>query len=204
VQEAIPADAAGDANIPAHIATEDRIPPVLEASSHAIAENFDPDVVEIVTSAIHIPAARSPASSAIGVAPSPSEEVGGGIPSSMAASVHSAVGGGAGTGNALESGGDVRRLSFISFADVVQAEHAEQQHGGNPSVSGEQAWSSILRSASPPLSSGQKSPAGSGVPGSPVGSVGAAGGEAAVVETMTRALKIAEESGGAEGPAERR
>ncbi|KAJ5633016.1 hypothetical protein N7490_009355 [Penicillium lividum] len=107
-------------SIPAHIRTENYIPPVLEASSAAITdEQLDPDSVEIVTHSLHQPAAvgvtglstaeQSLASSGIvdhdGTHASDTDEV------------SSAYG-------ALDTH-DVRRLSFISFADVVNAEHAE-------------------------------------------------------------------------------
>lgn len=108
-------------SIPAHIRTENYIPPVLEASSAAITdEQLNPDSVEIVTHCLHQPAAagatgastaeQSVASSGIidpaGLAPTDSDEI---------LSTHGAP------------DIDVRRLSFISFADVVNAEHAETE-----------------------------------------------------------------------------
>jgi hypothetical protein len=174
----LPADA--EANIPTHFTTEDRIPPVLEASSIAIAENFDPDAVEILRSTAHFPAtgavqARSNSTSqqapdALGLI-----EEGG-----MTASMQSSYGG-------LDTT-DVRRLSFISFADVVQAEHAEHQQVSDYTIG---------RASSPPLSSGRdsaKSPTGLSGPGSPVGSSGPS--EVVVTETMSQALRSAEISGG--------
>jgi len=107
-------------SIPAHIRTENYIPPVLEASSAAITdEQLDPDSVEIITHSIHQPAAA-------GVTGSSTAE------QSLASSgfvdhagFHSVEADeGASTHGALDSA-DVRRLSFISFADVVNAEHAE-------------------------------------------------------------------------------
>lgn len=107
-------------SIPAHIRTENYIPPVLEASSAAITdEQLNPDSVEIVTHSLHQPAAagvtgastadQSLSSSGIvdhaGAHPADADEV------------SSSYG-------ALDST-DIRRLSFISFADVVNAEHAE-------------------------------------------------------------------------------
>jgi hypothetical protein len=106
-------------SIPAHIRTENYIPPVLEASSAAITDDqLNPDSVEIVTHSLHQPAAagvagtstaeQSLASSGIvdhaGPVPTDSDDV---------SSTHGAP------------DIDVRRLSFISFADVVNAEHAE-------------------------------------------------------------------------------
>jgi len=178
----LPADA--EAHIPAHIATEDRIPPVLEASSIAIAENVDPDAVEIVTSSAHVPATASVpgslSSPALVHSDSQTDDM------SMAASMHSAY--------AAHDGVDVRRLSFISFADVVQAEHAEQQHQQSQSHS--HTVEGLLASSSPPLSSGldsNKSPFGLPVPGSPVGST--MSGEAVITESMSHALKLGASGG---------
>ncbi|KAJ5594541.1 uncharacterized protein N7459_000749 [Penicillium hispanicum] len=107
-------------SIPAHIRTENYIPPVLEASSAAITdEQLNPDSVEILTHSLHQPAGasvtgastaeQSLASSGIvdhaEPHPADSEEL---------SSAYSAL-----------DTNDVRRLSFISFADVVNAEHAE-------------------------------------------------------------------------------
>lgn len=114
--------------IPAHIQTEDHIPPVLEASSLAITDNhLGPDEVEIVTHTAHHPAADSVAHS---------------VPSALQSESHLSLASHEphheSISAALQKDGDdtasnygtldpndVRRLSFISFADVVQAEHAE-------------------------------------------------------------------------------
>ncbi|KAK5662718.1 hypothetical protein OQA88_6124 [Cercophora sp. LCS_1] len=98
--------------IPAHIQTENYIPPVLDASSEAItANNLDPDSVEIITHASHQPAAG------LLLEPSWTDEL-------------AAFSDKGGTDSASNYGSfdttDVRRLSFISFADVVQS---EQGHG---------------------------------------------------------------------------
>ncbi|KAJ6111611.1 hypothetical protein N7523_007672 [Penicillium sp. IBT 18751x] len=103
--------------IPAHIRTENYIPPVLEASSAAITdEQLNPDSVEIVTHSLHQPAGVAGASTAeqslassgvvdhVGPVTTELDEV---------SNAHGAP------------DIDVRRLSFISFADVVNAEHAE-------------------------------------------------------------------------------
>jgi hypothetical protein len=100
--------------IPSHIQTEDHIPPALEASVQAITDDhLNPDEVEIVMHSAH-----QPASAAV---------VGG----NMSDSIHSPIqdtyvdaDDGASNYGSLDTT-DVRRLSFISFADVVQAEHAE-------------------------------------------------------------------------------
>lgn len=110
--------------IPSHIQTEDRIPPVLDASSEAITNrNIDPDTVEIVTQTSHQPASAS----VIGVG---NEEVSGGTwPEELLDHPHKDEA--AQNYGTLDST-DVHRLSFISFADVVQSEHNE--HGGRDSL----------------------------------------------------------------------
>ena len=118
------ASLAGDLspNIPSHITTENHIPPVLEASSIAITDDhLDPDSVEILTHSIHQPAALTVTGGAseLGASPPSQEDV----PSHMSAShMEAAEDGGSNYGIAYDSN-DPRRLSFISFADVVQAEH---------------------------------------------------------------------------------
>ncbi|WPH01819.1 Hypothetical protein R9X50_00467300 [Acrodontium crateriforme] len=153
VQEPIPMSALqgelDQAHIPAHMITEDHIPPALEASAQAITSNtLDADEVEIVTSASHLPAAASVAdlsnsqaefphmhssqihSSHVSSPTSvPFQKLDGSEPASF--SQHSSgflpsagEEDGASTYGQLDPN-DVRRLSFISFADVVQS---EQQH----------------------------------------------------------------------------
>jgi hypothetical protein len=106
-------------SIPSHISMENHIPPVLEASSVAITDDrLSPDTVEIVTHNVH-QSATAGVCGAFAVEPS--------LPSSCFEHVrdgsedleepHSPC-------KALEST-NVRRLSFVSFADVVNAEHAE-------------------------------------------------------------------------------
>lgn len=107
--------------IPSHILTENHIPPALDATSEAITdEKLDPDTVEIVTHATHQPAAvtitgghhEQPISPVMSedmlVAPT--------MPRSDPDNTSSYA--------SLDSV-DVRRLSFISFADVV---HGEQDY----------------------------------------------------------------------------
>ncbi|KAI1402257.1 hypothetical protein F4819DRAFT_290858 [Hypoxylon fuscum] len=100
--------------IPSHIQTENYIPPVLDASSEAITDDrLNPDSVEIVTHNAHQPASvtvtgASPYDSVSG---SWAEDIGFFSDKEEAASTY----------GSLDSS-DVRRLSFISFADVVQAE----------------------------------------------------------------------------------
>ncbi|KAB8295281.1 hypothetical protein EYC80_007189 [Monilinia laxa] len=109
--------------IPSHIQTEDHIPPVLDASSQAITNNaIDPDTVEIVMHSSHQPAAMSMTAGGIG-----SNEPGAGMWTDELVA-HPDKDDAASNYGALDST-DIRRLSFISFADVVQSEHAE--HAGN-------------------------------------------------------------------------
>lgn len=110
--------------IPSHIQAENHIPPVLDASSEAITDgHLDPDSVEIVTLAQHMPAAASVSGGYSNATP-PYDQ--------MAASWADELGPFAdreqdnvSTYGSLDNA-DIRRLSFISFADVVQAEQAEQ------------------------------------------------------------------------------
>ncbi|KAH0562631.1 hypothetical protein GP486_002694 [Trichoglossum hirsutum] len=104
--------------IPAHIQTENHIPPVLEASSLAITDgHLDPDDVEIVMHAAHQPAAVTVTGAGCGEAARNSW-----LDDSAA---HPENDDAASNYGVLDAA-DVRRLSFISFADVVQAEHVEQ------------------------------------------------------------------------------
>ncbi|KAI9779902.1 MAG: hypothetical protein M1835_004606 [Candelina submexicana] len=103
--------------IPLHIQTENHIPPVLEASSLAITDNhLDPDNVEIVMHSAHQPAALTVTGSSIGEAAGTSwqDDLVPHPDNDDAASNYGAL-----------DANDVRRLSFISFADVVQSEHTE-------------------------------------------------------------------------------
>ncbi|KAL9114163.1 MAG: hypothetical protein Q9227_001935 [Pyrenula ochraceoflavens] len=104
--------------IPSHIVTENHIPPVLEASSAAITDNkLDPDTVEIVTHSAHQPAAVTVTGTG-NPEPSMSSSLFEDVPPTQETEDSASNYG------TLDSA-DVRRLSFISFADVVQAEHAE-------------------------------------------------------------------------------
>jgi hypothetical protein len=106
--------------IPSHIQTENHIPPVLDASSEAITnKKLDPDTVEIVMHTSHQPAAVT----VTGVG---SSEPAGNWADDLLA--HPDKDDAASNYGALDST-DVRRLSFISFSDIVQSEHAE--HVGN-------------------------------------------------------------------------
>ncbi|KAL7926056.1 hypothetical protein ACQKWADRAFT_173097 [Trichoderma austrokoningii] len=109
--------------IPSHIQTENHIPPVLDDASEAITNNkLDPDSVEIVTHASHQPASVAVPGTSASHTPydqGPSDWA------SELASFANRIGFPADSASnygSLDSA-DVRRLSFISFADVVQAEH---------------------------------------------------------------------------------
>ncbi|KAK3944080.1 hypothetical protein QBC46DRAFT_6815 [Diplogelasinospora grovesii] len=115
--------------IPSHIATENYIPPVLDASSEAITDGrIDPDSVEIITHASHQPA--SVTVTGVGQEPSWADELAAFVaekdfhqrlPAADSASNYGSF-----------DTTDVRRLSFISFADVVQAEQAGHAGLGGP------------------------------------------------------------------------
>ncbi|KAF2748321.1 hypothetical protein M011DRAFT_400645 [Sporormia fimetaria CBS 119925] len=107
-------------HLPAHIQTEDHIPPVLEASSKAITDNhLNPDDVEIVMHAAHQPVSAAVAGNRDSIySPTPTQD------ESSALASQADVADTAANYGSIDTT-DVRRLSFISFADVVQAEHVE-------------------------------------------------------------------------------
>lgn len=122
VQESTAAAVPASPAIPAHIQTENHIPAVLSASTEAITDSqLSPDAVEIVMHSSHQPAiaavsglhasSESPSNDSGDVTAHPDDE--------LSSSNY----------GALDSS-DVRRLSFISFADVVQSEQAE--HARDP------------------------------------------------------------------------
>lgn len=119
-EDVVPAQASPQ--IPSHIITENYIPPALDASSEAITnENLDPDSVEIITHATHQPAAVTITGGTpeLPVTPSLHED----FPSTLRHDADNVSNYGS-----LDTS-DVRRLSFISFADVVNAEHAGHGDG---------------------------------------------------------------------------
>ena len=163
VQEESLAPSAVPAAIPSHIATENHIPPALDAASETITnQKLDPDSVEIVTHVAHQPAAVSVAQgtgagSISGIAPSTAGVLGGeslaavaaspslpatseeaasvarsvptttsgpGVPAAEAKNAATTLDDGASSYGDLNPT-DVRRLSFISFADVVHHEQAQ-------------------------------------------------------------------------------
>lgn len=128
------------AHIPNHVLTEDHIPAALEASAEAItSSNLNADEVEIVTATSHQPAVASLESSITGEASSlygqhPPSLMHQSSEGSEPASLNAASSGflplqsnpeeeNTSSYGALDPN-DVRRLSFISFADVVHSEHA--------------------------------------------------------------------------------
>lgn len=143
--------------IPAHITTENHIPPVLDASSVAITDDhLNPDNVEIVMHSAHQPAAVTVTGAGT------SEATGASWQEDLVA--HPDQDDAASNYGALDSN-DVRRLSFISFADVVHAEHVDHSGSVAPTISSPLA-AARNRSPSPvrsPLSS-------QGLGGSPVAS----------------------------------
>jgi hypothetical protein len=131
------------AHIPNHVLTEDHIPAALEASVEAItSSNLNADEVEIVTATSHQPAAVSLESS---IAGDMSSSHGHHMPSLLhqgpEGSEHAASSNflplpnnpdddSANSYGALDPN-DVRRLSFISFADVVNSEHVHPATTGD-------------------------------------------------------------------------
>lgn len=117
--------------IPTHIQTENYIPPVLDDASEAITNNkLDPDTVEIVTHNSHQPASVTVTGTGTGASGTPFDQASGEWVDELASfddrSPTSADN--ASNYGSLDSA-DVRRLSFISFADVVQSEHTGAMPG---------------------------------------------------------------------------
>lgn len=143
VQESIPISTLGneltDAHIPSHVMTEDDIPPALDASAEAItSKSLNPDQVEIVMSTAHQPAAASVLDGSfadLSLLNSPlrheasldSEPASSLQASSILPSLEDDV---ASNYGQLDPN-DVRRLSFISFKDIVHSEHQQQQLAGS-------------------------------------------------------------------------
>jgi len=114
--------------IPAHIQTENYIPPVLDASSEAITDgHLDPDNVEIITHTSHQPASVAVTGSGSLLEPSWADE--------LAAFASERTNNDSASNYGSFDTTDVRRLSFISFADVVQAEqHTSGLSGSRDSM----------------------------------------------------------------------
>ena len=186
--------------IPAHISTENHIPPVLDASSMAITDgHLNPDNVEIVMHSAHQPASVTVTGTGI------SEAAGNSWPDDLVA--HPDNEDAASNYGALDSA-DVRRLSFISFADVVHAEQADHSSlrdsvllsslpsltspGGPRSPSPIRAPASPPTSGSPSFQTVETSPhRGARMPGSPgmgYGNSPPTSGEL-TIETMAQAVR---------------
>lgn len=225
------------AHIPTHVLTEDHIPPALEASAEAItSEKLNPDEVEIVTATSHQPAAASVLEGSTSHAdltslnsPAPPSLLQQASEGSEPGSLAQASGflpppgmlaeeEGTGSYGALDPN-DVRRLSFISFADVVQSEHQHpapasqlaevgsrdslhigsipnlHERAGSPLRSPRSVSSGVV---TPPLGSSNmdpiaintdQSPVRSTV-GSPVAGAATAGGHSELtIETMRQAVR---------------
>jgi len=122
--------------IPSHITTEDHIPSVLDASSEAITDDhLDPDSVEIITHTGHQPAAVTVTGvgGSVGGTSTPYDAMSASWADELASSFaesRDATADSASNYGSFDTT-DVRRLSFISFADVVQAEHQQAHHVGS-------------------------------------------------------------------------
>jgi hypothetical protein len=186
VQESSAALLPSSPAIPSHIQTENYIPPVLDASSEAITDDhLNPDTVEIITHASHQPASVAVTGLNPYGEPSWADEL-----AAFSSATTSAAPDTASNYGSFDTT-DVRRLSFISFADVVQSEHGgfspgspsrESMHlGGLTSFTS--ANNTHNRSPSPirsPVSSaGGGGPGGVSPPLSQSGSVRGGGFEAA-------------------------
>ncbi|EEP82119.1 predicted protein [Uncinocarpus reesii 1704] len=107
--------------IPSHIMTENHIPPILDASSAALTDDrLDPDSVEIVTHSFHQPASLAVIGSGQLDYPLPTTCHDDANPPRITDTDDSMSNYGA-----PHDPTDVRRLSFVSFADVVHGELAE-------------------------------------------------------------------------------
>ncbi|MCJ1407194.1 hypothetical protein MMC19_001265 [Ptychographa xylographoides] len=162
--------------IPNHITTENHIPPVLDASSVAITDDhLNPDSVEIVMHSAHQPAAVT----VTGAGAGPSEAAGINWPDDLLAHPDSEEA--ASNYGALDSA-DVRRLSFISFADVVHAEQADHSSLRDASL-----LPSLTNLGSP---LGPRSPSPVRSPGSPLPPMSGSPGFRTVETSPNRAGRI--------------
>ena len=192
--------------VPAHITTENHIPPVLDASTVAITDDhLNPDNVEIVMHTAHQPAAVTVTGTGI------SEAAGHSWQDDLSA--HPDYDDAASNYGALDAN-DVRRLSFISFADVVHAEHVDHSLNrdsmhlsGQPSalslgqgarspspirspISSQAVGGSPAISSSPSFRGLETSPSRCGrVPGSPRITHSPPTGGELTIETMRQALR---------------
>ena len=181
--------------IPSHIITENHIPPALDATSEAITDKrLNPDSVEIVTHSAHQPAAVTITEAQQPVSPLTSDEhIGTGLPAIPRSDPLSDPT----PSYANLDSVDVRRLSFISFADVVHGEHDLQDvRRDSAALTSHPATNvpAIARSPSPMRSPGASSAAmGTSPPTSVSASVHDAspqrGPSDLNIETMRQALR---------------
>lgn len=165
VQETVSTVLPASPAIPSHIQTENHIPAVLDASSEAITDkDLNPDTVEIVMHSSHQPAVTT----VTGVGNS--EATGTNWSDELAA--HPDKDDATSNYGALDNT-DVRRLSFISFADVVQSEQAEHFNNSREpaQAAGLTGHSSGYRSPSPIRSIGSAQVGGASSPASKSASV---------------------------------
>lgn len=142
------------AHLPSHVIMENHIAPALDASAEAITDKkLNPDTVEIVTHATHQPA--SVTITGVGAEQSLASSMQDDFPQSLASLAHRETEPGSNYGTLDPT--DVRRLSFISFADVV---HGEQDFGDSRRDSIHHMSLVPPRSPSP-----LRSPVSSGAPG---------------------------------------
>jgi hypothetical protein len=195
--------------IPSHITTENHIPPALDASTVAITDDhLDPDNVEIVTLASHQPAALTVTGGHAPELQSAAWPASAGPADDFAPHLHHDGEDTASNYGALDAT-DVRRLSFISFADVVHGEQAASDHaslrdsilfsGANsiasPTTAGFRSPSPLRSPISPPMTdvSGAQSPPYKGFESSPARSPRAGHspptGAELSIETMRQALR---------------
>jgi hypothetical protein len=146
--------------IPSHYQTENYIPPVLDASSEAITDDhLDPDSVEIITHTSHQPAA-----SGLSLHEPPTSSWADELASSFAERDfglgvhHSGNADSASNYGNLDNNVDIRRLSFISFADVVQAEQGPGATGNHRDSMHLGGLTSIPSSSFTGLGAGNRSP----------------------------------------------
>ena len=167
-----------------HVMTEDHIPPALDASADAITNSkLDPDAVEIITHAQHQPASVTITGAEQSIASSMHEDQSQSqLPLSPIAHLQRNDGDNTSTYGSLDST-DVRRLSFISFADVVHAEHEQlpsDQRRDSAHLSGHPSLS-MPRSPSP-----IRSPGSTAFGTSPPTSVSTSGGKGAMEVSPNR------------------
>ena len=190
-------------SIPSHIQTDDFIPSVLEASSKAITDDhLNPDEVEIVTHAVHQPAIVTVSANSAhpDSGPEPDATANGNLSFPDVDDNASSYG-------ALDTS-DIRRLSFISFADVVQAEHLEASGTRDPLLHLSMSPTTTNRSPSPPVRSpasaasshfGVPSPPTSGAPSVKGVEVGS-GGKTQQQKVLTGSPPLHAAGSGAQSP----